>query len=287
MRLAKECIPCLIRRVCFEIDQIDPEIKDHVIPRIEKILKTGYRMGLNSAHVATQVHRVAYRALGVDPYAELKKRATDVAWSLLPRAEEYINQSEDKFRVKTLISIIGNAMDFGISGGSPTPEALRKEFDTLLSSEFIDHSKKLYEDSERVGRVLFLADNCGEIILDRFLLEDLAGVAEVTLMVKGHPVLTDATLKDVREAHLDQIVHRVIPSGPFAVGFNPGRLPAEIKRLMKNSVIISKGMANYEVLSDMPPSFRAYLLMRVKCAPVARSLHVKKGINICIRYERK
>lgn len=287
MRITKECVPCLINRIRFEIDQVDPGLKGEVIPNITKILEDAYASGSNSAFAATRVHDVAYRALGCDPYAELKRRSTEVARSMLPKADAFIECSKDKFGAKVLVSIVGNALDFGIAGGSSSPEALKGEFDALLSSEFMDQSKDLRDRAEKRGKVLFMADNCGEIVLDRYLLEELSSLAEVNIMAKDVPILTDATVQDVKDADLDKYAKKVLGSGPFAVGFDPERLPDEVKRLMKGSLIVSKGMANYEVLSDARRPIEAYLLMRVKCAPVAASLGVKKGLNICMRYDTK
>lgn len=284
MRITSECIRCLRKRISFEIDQVDPKKKEVVIPRISKMLEDAYASGSNSAFAATRVHDVAYRALGCDPYAELKKRSTEVAHSLLQRAEAFISGSRDKFRAKVLVSIVGNALDFGIAGSASSPEALREEFEEMLASKFIDHSKELRDEAKRRGKVLFLADNCGEIVLDRFLVEELSKLAKVHIVAKDVPILTDATVEDIRASGLDEFAEKVHGSGPFAVGFSVDGLPGKVKELMKGSLVVSKGMANYEVLSDVPFPIDAYLLMRVKCDPVARSLGIEKGLNLCMRF---
>ena len=48
-----------------------------------KILADGFRPGMNSASVATKVHRAVYDAIGSDdPYSELKERANQIAQDL-------------------------------------------------------------------------------------------------------------------------------------------------------------------------------------------------------------
>jgi len=283
MRITSECIPCLVKRISFEIDRVDPGLKGKVLPRISKMLEEAYVSGSNSALAATRVHEVAYRALGCDPYAELKRRSTDVALSLLPRARKFISGSRDKFRAKVLVSIAGNALDFGIPGSASSPEALVDEFDSLLGSDFIDQSRQLKKEAKALGKVLFLSDNCGEVILDRFLVEELSKFASVSIVAKDLPILTDATIEDVKHAGLDTWATQVLGTGPFAVGFDPIRLPTKVRALMKGSLIVSKGMANYEALPRLPFPVKAYLLMRVKCVPIARSLKVKKGLNLCMK----
>ena len=50
------------------------------------------------------------------------------------------------------------------------------------------------------------------------------------------------------------------------------------ERLRKADLIIAKGMANYEALSETDIAPIAYLL-RTKCSPVADSLGLSKDIN--------
>jgi len=98
--------------------------------------------------------------------------------------------------------------------------------------------------------------------------------------VRGGNIVTDATMEDVRAMGLEKKVDRVLTTGSNAIGVCMRELPAEtLEAMMEADVIISKGMANYESLSD--EGFRpiAYL-MRAKCEPVARSMGVTKGWNV-------
>ena len=64
--------------------------------------------------------------------------------------------------------------------------------------------------------ILYLADNAGEIVFDRLLIEQLSP-ERVTLVVRGGPIINDATIADVQAVGLDMIV-KVIDNGSDAPG---------------------------------------------------------------------
>lgn len=58
--------------------------------------------------------------------------------------------------------------------------------------------------------MLYLCDNCGEIVLDKLLILQLQKHfphLQITVMVRGGEVLNDATMRDVRQIHLDEVCH--------------------------------------------------------------------------------
>jgi uncharacterized protein with ATP-grasp and redox domains len=64
------------------------------------------------------------------------------------------------------------------------------------------------------------------------------------------------------------------------VGIDLSTVPEETRlAIVEADLIISKGMANFESLSDADVGPIAYLL-RTKCDPVARSIGEAKDINV-------
>ncbi len=284
MELTDECIPCLLARVRFEarLSRSDRAL-EAVLAAAREIAASC--PGDVSAEVATRAHRAAYEALGTDdPYAEVKGQANRVALRLLPRAREIIEDSPaaDRLRTAALLSIVGNVLDFGIKGGLDEAGMLEEEFGRLVAAGLGR------DDSDAVGRLLgngrriaYLTDNCGEVVLDQLLLDELrARGCRVALVVKGEPILTDATRADVEELGLDDHVDEVLDTGPMAVGIDLATVPEGTRAALGSAdVILSKGMANYESLSEAPYRPIAYLL-RTKCEPIARSLGEAKNINV-------
>lgn len=284
VRIHGECIPCLLRRVRYEAMLVDTG------RTVEALLAAAREIGEScpgqvSAEIATRAHRAAYLALGTsDPYAEVKRSSNLVALSLLPRARELYNKASpgDRLRTAALLSIVGNVLDLGIDGGLSDPQMMEQAFDRLVAEGLGRDDSDLLEPLLVHGtKVVYLTDNCGEIVFDQILLEDLRGRGcQVTLVVKGEPILTDATRADVEELGLASKVDRVLDTGLMAVGVDLTTVPEGTKAAIEGAdVVISKGMANFESLSDSPLRPIAYLL-RTKCHPVASTLGEAKDINV-------
>ena len=120
--------------------------------------------------------------------------------------------------------------------------------------------------------MVYLSDNCGEIVLDRLLIRYLKDHgAHVTLAVKDAPALNDATLQDVWDLDLDFIVDCLTTTGGGAeIGIDMEKIPDDLRSAIKHcTIIIAKGMANFESLSEMDNLPPVAYLMAAKCGPVA------------------
>ncbi len=288
MQMDPECVPCLLNRVLFETELSAPEKREQTMCESLKILSERFTPGVNSARLATEVHRRAYDILGDDdPYLELKKRSDEVAESLIPRAKEMIDSSEDRLRATVLCSIAGNVLDFGIGTGFDDPDSLIDAFDSLVSEGLnVDDLPKLRSQLREVQRILFLLDNCGEAVFDRLLIEELRKFdLDIVGVVKGEPILTDVTMDDGRRSSIVSKFDRVLSTGSFAVGVDVEHAGEDLRAEMEQTdLILSKGMANFESLSDLDYRPICYI-MRAKCHPVANAIGASKGDNVVRVYE--
>lgn len=283
-----ECIPCLLGRVLFETNLCAPEKKVEVMRACVKVLSGRYRPGVNSAVTATAVHRKAYGLLACkDPYADLKKRSNEVAERIFVKARHFVERSKDPLEAASLVAIAGNVLDFGIGAALSNPERLADEFDTLIGQGLaVNDVPRMREILEKAENVVFLLDNCGEIVFDRLLVAELKwfGV-RVVGVVKGKPILTDATREDARSTGIDKMFDEVLTTGSFAIGIDLTRIGKRLRKELKGAdLVISKGMANFESLSDEDIRPIAYLL-RAKCLPVARAIGANKEDNVVKVYE--
>jgi uncharacterized protein with ATP-grasp and redox domains len=102
---------------------------------------------------------------------------------------------------------------------------------------------------------------------------------DLTLVVKAEPILTDATKKDISGLGMEKLVDRIVEAPGFAVGLNLDSLSGPFGKMLRNAdLIIAKGMANFESLSETDLGPIAYML-RTKCSPVANAMGLKKDIN--------
>lgn len=286
MKIQPECVPCLLKRIIFEAEQSTKDVKLRVktVQKACKLLAQLYDPNGCSASIATKVHKIAYETLGDDdPYKELKYASNKIAQSLVPQVEHLINCSDDPLRIAMLCSIIGNMMDFGISGASDRPEQLgeifEEEFAKDLGYDDTDDLKRILSKSKHV---VLLTDNCGEIVFDKILCRELKKFNPdtfLTVVVKGEKILSDATMDDAIELGFDEVVDEILTTGCFAVGFDINNIPSDLKKSLETAdLILCKGMANYEALSELDYKPVAYLL-RTKCTAIANSIKLPLNIN--------
>ncbi|MCX6667358.1 MAG: ARMT1-like domain-containing protein [Euryarchaeota archaeon] len=292
MKIQTECVPCLLKRIIFEAEQStkDPDIRTKVIKNACKVLSKFYDPNECSATIATKVHKIAYETLGDDdPYKDLKNLSNKVAQSLVPRVEEMLKESIDPLKTSMTCSIVGNTMDFGIEGGSSHPEALIDIFEkTVAEGLGHDDTSKIEELLKKSKHVMLFADNCGEIVFDKILCRELKKFNSnifIILIVRGEPIISDATMKDAEELKFKEVVDEVLTTGCFAIGVDFKKLPLSLKKALEQiDLIICKGMANYESFSETDYRPIAYLL-RTKCTAIANSMNLPLNINAVKLYE--
>jgi len=289
MRMNPECVPCLIRRVLFETEEVRPDRSVEAVRSAAEALGRLFGDDVCSATVATEVHRETYRIIGDrDPYRILKRKSNEIALELYPAAERFVKASRNPLRDAFLCAIVGNVLDFGIGTGYDHPSKLKKEFKNLLDEGLgHDDTPKVRRMLGKADTVFYLADNCGEIVLDRLALKELKKLhLDVTLVLKEEPILTDVTRKDIRGLGIEKIVDRVIEAPGFAVGIDLRSLRGPFGRKLRDAdLVIAKGMANFEALSETDILPIAYLL-RTKCTPVASAMGLRKDINAVKLFSR-
>jgi len=292
MKIQTECVPCLLKRILYEIELStgDKKLQNKTIKKACTLLAELYDPNICSVDIATKVHKLVYEALDEkDPYKKLKIESNKTAKKLIPRVEELINVCEDPLRMSMICSIVGNMLDFGIEGASNSPEKLFDIFEETVSDDLgyddYDRIKNILKDAKNV---LLFADNCGEIVFDKILCSELKKFKPdifLTVVVKGENILSDATMDDALEIGLDTEVDQILTTGCFAVGIDFEKLPLDVKKLLdKVDIILSKGMGNYEAFSETTYKPIAYLL-RTKCGAIANSMGVTRNINVIKLYQ--
>jgi uncharacterized protein with ATP-grasp and redox domains len=286
MKIQTECLPCLLKRMLFEIElsTTDTKRQTAAMRTACSLLAKLYDPEVCSATIATQVHQAVYEAVGDnDPYKILKQQSNAIATTLVPKVESLIKNSKDPLKTSMMCAIIGNIMDFGIDGSSAHPQMLQDVFDRLYEEGLGHDDYEILKKHIRQAKHLVLfTDNCGEIVFDKILCRELKTFNQglhVTAVVKGEPILSDATLQDAEEIRLHEVVDELLTTGCYAVGVDFTRLPSKVKKALDQAdLIIAKGMANYESFSETSYRPIAYLL-RTKCNAIARSMHLPRDIS--------
>ena len=174
-------------------------------------------------------------------------------------------------------------MDFGSGIAIDSPDEFGKMFDSLLEqgigSDETDTLERLIDSTETV---LYAFDNCGESQFDKLLIREIRSRGKrVVGIVRGKPILNDVSYDDALRIGMDKELDRIVSTGGFAIGFPEEILDKGLSEEMgRAGVLITKGMANYESLSDRKLAVPTVFLLRAKCVPVASSLNVPVGTNV-------
>ncbi|ODS41708.1 MAG: hypothetical protein A7315_00535 [Candidatus Altiarchaeales archaeon WOR_SM1_79] len=194
-----------------------------------------------------------------------------------------IEKNDDHVKTAIKLSIAGNIMDFGALDDFD----IQKTIDYVMDKEIDKENYNLFlEKLKNAKSVLFFADNSGEIVFDKLLLETLnsgKNFNKISLVVKGGPVLNDATIDDAKYAGIDKIPNlKFLTTSNGDEGTGPERNSPEVKSwILKHDLVISKGQGNYEGLSQFNGLF--FMLM-AKCHIVAEDLGVDVG-SVVLKYK--
>jgi hypothetical protein len=213
-----------------------------------------------------------------DPFRELKAAGNSQAMTVCRQVRERLVS----FRDLVLAGVIGNTFDYAVKDHDVTGDFERFFHEEFRKGLDIDDTARILNLSPRV---VYLTDNCGEIVFDRLLVGFLkARGSHVTVAVRDAPILNDATMEDALALGFDKVADCLTTTGGGAeIGLDMGKMPADLATAIDAcTIIISKGMANYESLSEydnLPPV--AYL-MCVKCEMIAEDTGIAKGSKIAL-----
>ncbi len=284
MKIHADCVPCLMRRVLFQ-SRLDGRSDDYAsVEAGLKAFAANISPDKTTVEVATAVHAACYARLSTeDPYRKIKANADIVADRLVPCAQAYVDASEDRMDAALLVSAVGNIMDFGSAAQAiDDPEEFEPIFDRLVSEGLGLYDKEVISSLIMGARsILFFFDNCGESQLDRILIRELRKKGKkVTGVVRGKSILGDVTAEDAERSGLAMDLDKLLDTGKFFVGVDWGSMPEGlVSEVLVSDLIIMKGMANYESVSDIQIPIPIIHILRAKCIPVADSIGVPQGTN--------
>ncbi len=275
MKLATDCYECLRRLICQAADlaTADASLKQNAIKEAMKILDDEFSYSQVSIVIATKINKVVREMThNPDPYRATKEREMTIARELYPELSlraQRSNLYKDDLRGCLKLAAAANVIDFFREPGS-IKEDIRKPVSFAL-----DDSEQLETRLKEAGKVLYLADNAGELYFDLPLVKWMRRFVNVIYVVKPSPVQDDLTLEDVRRSGLEGEFGKVISTGIASPGIVFSLASAQFKQEFESAdLIFAKGMGHYEALSELPPEGRFFYCLMAKCKPVASSLGV-------------
>ena len=233
-----------------------------------------------------RINRVYEEIFGpAEDYAKIKKEFNGLMLSLVPDLKKKIEEKEEAERLHAamLYARAANYIDFGMAG------AVEKE--TLLSlldraaGEQLDEKtwEAFLSDLEKARSLVYVTDNCGEVVCDRLVIEELSRrfpSLSVTVLVRGQDALNDATREDAAQVGLDSVAD--IADNGCGVAGTPLEYVGEAARglLEGADVILSKGQGNFETMHGC--GLNVYYSFLCKCDWFQKRFGMEKNRGVFI-----
>ena len=271
-----DCIPCFIKqtlKISERVIEDESTRKDVMRLVLSALVELDFQ--LSPPKMAQIIYRLISERSGVsDLYYQEKEEFNRVALELYPRLKSMVEQSANPWETSLRLAIAGNIIDLGTKG-EVTQSEINESIDESIA-QFLPAAeiKRLKDAVERADSIIYLGDNAGEIVFDKLFIKQMP-LDKICYVVRGEPVINDATMKDARDVGLTEIVE-VMDNGSDAPGTILEECSTEfVHRLNNADLIISKGQGNYETLSGIGRNI--CYLFKVKCPVVARQAQIDVG----------
>ncbi|MGI5831230.1 MAG: damage-control phosphatase ARMT1 family protein [Thermoguttaceae bacterium] len=282
MSTVLDCYLCLLRQSleAARYATTEESVQREVLrAAAEQVLEEGF--DVPPPKIGRAIHRLIKKITGnPDPYLAEKERFNRAMLEQLPRMRGYVVQAKDPLRMAVTLAIAGNSIDaaLGKIKESDVEAAFQRAISQPLTGEYQEFSDAVHS----AGTIFLLADNAGEIVCDRVLVEYLTKTLgkSVTAAVRGEPILNDATMDDARFCGLTDLIP-VISNGNDGLGtFLDECSPEFLDTFCSADLVIAKGLANYETLVDNKTEWqprRIAFLFKSKCPFISGYAGTKLG----------
>lgn len=275
-KLDYKCIKCLLERnLRIENLDIDEDIKTNYTKELIKIISDA-PLKASSPEISEKINKLQNK-YNIHPFdwEKLKAYYNDLILKYENNVWENIINSDDSFKMAISYALIGNFIDFG-ANSKMTDENLISLINDAKNVSFDNiEYKKLDEELQSAQNVVYLLDNCGEIVFDKLLIKFILNKypnIKIQTIVRGENILNDVTADDAKQVGLDKITN-IIPNGTAIAGTVLERINKEALNVIENAdVIMSKGMGNFETLLGCNKNI--YYIFMCKCEKFCRILNV-------------
>jgi uncharacterized protein with ATP-grasp and redox domains len=287
MILTSECIVCA-QRIALEAAQHvtrDEIALQTIASKMRDIIQDAFHNGLDSFLVGLRMTEIIEEVTGcVDPYKDFKRRCTNIAEQLDSTVRQMEDKSPQALREACRTAVMGNLLDV-IAGNSPELVDTNSLLETSLTIDCFDEFES---ELGNAGKIVYLADNAGEVFFDRILIDHIREKRSdipIDYFIKGYPFLNDAQCEDTVPALIHQVANiKVIPLiKPIVMNQNYILdMYEEFLASARNAeLVLVKGQANYEVLA--PLRIKAFYLFVHKSPVIAKAEGANVGEAVFVR----
>lgn len=284
MKLSAYCMNCLVKRQMENINEYnDEELKSIYMKKILSIIADTNEQE-TAPMIIAKINKIHKEYFGAEySFEAIKQKYNTLLLQKEKSIWNKIKASNDSLLEALKYSLIGNYIDFGAMGSIDD-----KKLSSLLEEnqqEYIDsiQYQALRKDLLKADKLVFLTDNCGEVVLDKLFIKCIRHEypdIHVTAIVRGTMVLNDATMEDAKIVGLTEVAD-VIDNGTEIAGTCLDQIGEKTKeRIETADVIISKGQGNFETLNGC--GLNIYYLFLCKCEWFVKRFGIEpfKGVLI-------
>ncbi len=285
MKTRLDCIPCFLRQALDTARLAGASFEKQKRIVFEVAEHLGYvSLRASPPEIAQEIYTIVNTRTGrKDPYRKIKEQSTALALRVYPLLQRNIASCENRLSRAVELAVAGNIIDYGVRNSLDISGELKKILKTKGSlfggskSELL-HYRAFQSKARESRNILYLADNAGETVFDRLLIEELKRLdpgKEIIYAVRESPIINDALAEDAYSAGI-QNVATVISSGSNAPGTILSACTEEFRKLFADAdMVISKGQGNFETLSEEKKPI--FFLLKAKCAVVAGHIGCNVG----------
>jgi uncharacterized protein with ATP-grasp and redox domains len=265
--LSGQCMACMIRRQFESVRAFPSELEKS--KHMQTVLNIVAQASLDEpAPVVNERLLKAYEerfGVAID-YGAQKRQYNGLMLEREPEIRRLIRENGDALGASLRFARAGNYIDFGTLD-DVHPEKLLELLREALESDLDEEEyARMRDELASAKRLVYLTDNCGEVVLDKLFLEEIRAAypqLEICVIVRGRQALNDATMEDAREVGLtDQFT--VMGSGSGVAGTYLPDLSVEARAAIDGAdLIISKGQGNFETLHGCGKNI--YYIFLCKC----------------------
>ncbi len=271
MKTTYDCIPCIVSHIVHVAKMVtmDDDLRREIIKKtLAEVVDADF--SITPPEQARLFHKIIRKVTGVnDPYREVKDCSTKFALELLPFFRDVIATKSDRFDAIVRLVIGGNIIDYGADKDFQLDSAKQKILDVFDMPLDMDAVRQLEHAMNSAKTILYIADNCGEAVFDRLLIEPYR--EKIILGVRGEPILNDITMREVAESGLEGLPVRIVDTGDMTPGVSINHSSREFMDEMFNAdLVVAKGQGNFETLSDYDRPI--FFLLRSKCKVISALL---------------
>jgi len=289
MKADTRCLVCSVNQALRVLDKYIRSEEEKWI-RLQDMMKiiSNLKWGLKPIEMGEVIYGEIGKMIGKrDIYEREKKRSNEMALTILEKIKRAVRDSADPLYDAAKLSIAGNLIDLG----APTwdEERIYNKILEILEKPFgINDFEIFKEQLSNATSMLFITDNAGEIVFDRFFIEimkEYNSSVQVFVAAKSKPIINDATVEEAKEI-MDGVA-TVIDSGMTIPGTIVEKSSDAFRKLFfESDIVVSKGQGNFEGL-DEEENEKLYFLLTVKCPVVADYLKVPEGTMIFMKNTKK